>query len=378
MLFADYAELTQGMRQATLRGMRALLAENGKLAANGARRTDGEINELTHAVYTTCDLCKTDPSKPPLWQLRALTATQDLEHKRIEYHDAVLDMWGLRSPTCPTSRTPTHRCAVQRLPGADHRRGEPCRHLLRPAILLGDRRQSGRDDHPEIASESGQQLSAEYRRRFNNGALSVDAAGALMHGTPEGYIFAKGDFNYNDTWRYGFTFNRATSAHLPRGLPGPELQQPADQLGLCRRLRSRRLHQAGRDFLPGPGDFHRAVATALRPARYEYSYFSEPDFLGGRWRFDTEDFNIVREVGTNTQRAGGSVDWQRPFAGDLGERYTITIHADVAAYNANDLNQQPTYGTCHQHRHRPRPAAGRRHDALAFHPRRRRQRHPAY
>ena len=71
VLFSDYAELTQGMREGVLKGMRTLLAQNGKLAANGARRTDGKVNELTHAVYTTCNLCKTDPAKPPLWQLRA-------------------------------------------------------------------------------------------------------------------------------------------------------------------------------------------------------------------------------------------------------------------------------------------------------------------
>ena len=65
---------------------------------------------------------------------------------------------------------------------------------------------------PFVASEGGQQLSAEYRRRFNNGALVVDAAGALMQGQPEGYIFSHANFNYDDTWRYGFTFNRATNA----------------------------------------------------------------------------------------------------------------------------------------------------------------------
>ncbi len=27
--------------------------------------------------------------------------------------------------------------------------------------------------------------------------------------------------------------------------------------------------------------------------RYQYSYFGEPDALGGRLRFDTEDFNVV-------------------------------------------------------------------------------------
>ncbi|HLB99616.1 MAG TPA: LptA/OstA family protein, partial [Acetobacteraceae bacterium] len=71
ILFADYAEMNQGMKDGVLRDMQAILAQNGRLAANGARRTGGEINEMADVVYSTCNLCKTDPSKPPLWQLRA-------------------------------------------------------------------------------------------------------------------------------------------------------------------------------------------------------------------------------------------------------------------------------------------------------------------
>ena len=63
VLFADYAELTQDMKNGVLRDMRAILAENGRLAANGARRTEGQINELSRVVYSTCNLCAKDPSK---------------------------------------------------------------------------------------------------------------------------------------------------------------------------------------------------------------------------------------------------------------------------------------------------------------------------
>ncbi len=71
VVFADYAELDQGFRNGIMKQMRAILAANGKLAANGARRTEGKLNEWSHAVYTTCNRCVTDPSAPPLWQNRA-------------------------------------------------------------------------------------------------------------------------------------------------------------------------------------------------------------------------------------------------------------------------------------------------------------------
>src|SRR4051794_32794499 len=57
VLFAEFAELSGGMKDGVLRDVRALLPQNGRLAANGARRTDGVINELSRAVYTTCNLC---------------------------------------------------------------------------------------------------------------------------------------------------------------------------------------------------------------------------------------------------------------------------------------------------------------------------------
>ncbi|MBE7210182.1 MAG: LPS-assembly protein LptD, partial [Gluconacetobacter diazotrophicus] len=87
VLFADYAELSQGLRDGVLTNVRSLLASNGKLAANGVRRTEGKVNDLSRAVYTACKVCAQHPDRPPFWQLRAYDATQDLENKRIEYRD---------------------------------------------------------------------------------------------------------------------------------------------------------------------------------------------------------------------------------------------------------------------------------------------------
>ena len=123
--------------------MRALLAENGKLVANGARRTGGKVNEMRRAVYSTCNLCAKDPSAPPLWQIRARTATQDLENKRIEYRDASLDIYGVPVAVLPVflARRPVGE-AGERLPDPLDRLVEPSRRLRDRALLLGDRRRS--------------------------------------------------------------------------------------------------------------------------------------------------------------------------------------------------------------------------------------------
>ncbi len=346
VLFSDYAELTQGMREGVLRDMRTLLAENGKLAANGARRTDGKLNELTHAVYTTCDLCKTDPTKPPLWQIRAFTATQDLENHRIEYHDAIIDMLGVPVAYLPYLSHPDP--SVRRASGFLVPSVGQSTHIGQFAAIPYFWAIDPNQDltlTPEVTTGSGEELSAEYRRRFNNGTLRVEGATAIDQGKPQGYIFAKGTFSYDDTWRYGFNLNRASSADYMRDF---RVQNYSSVL-------------TSSAFIEGFGVgaytkldviAYQSLATSINETtlpfvlpRYEYSFFSEQDPLGGRFRFDSTDFNVVREKGVNTQRAAASLDWQRPFTGDLGEKYKITLHSDLAAYEATSLNQLPTYGS---------------------------------
>ena len=46
VLFAKYAELNRDMSEGIMQTVRALLANNGRLAANGMRRTGGLLNEL--------------------------------------------------------------------------------------------------------------------------------------------------------------------------------------------------------------------------------------------------------------------------------------------------------------------------------------------
>ena len=43
VMFADYVEMHNNMNDGILKDMRALLAQNGKLAANGVRRTAGKV-----------------------------------------------------------------------------------------------------------------------------------------------------------------------------------------------------------------------------------------------------------------------------------------------------------------------------------------------
>jgi len=78
--------------------------------------------------------------------------------------------------------------------------------------------------------------------------------------------------------------------------------------------------------------------------RYQYSYFGQPDALGGRLSVDAGAFNVMRTDGTDTRRADLALNWERPFVGPLGDLWKITLHGDAIGYDASHFNEQPNFG----------------------------------
>jgi LPS-assembly protein len=368
VIFADYAELTQDMKNGVFRDVRAIMAENGRMAANGARRTDGEINEMSKVVYSTCNLCAKDPTKPPLWQIRALSAVQDLEHKKIEYQDAVLEMYGF-----PVGYMPyfwhvdpsVKRGSGLLIPSLGYSSHLGAFYAQPYYWVIDD--QSDATFTPMITTSAGPQLSVEYRRRFNNGSLLLDGSVGYLDNSVQATIYSKGQFSLDDTWRWGFDIARASSADYVRDF------QLGGQLGNQPVLLASQVY--GEGF--GQGAYSRfdvrfyqtlneVVASDKIPLvlpRYEYSYFGEPDALGGRLSIDAGAFNVLRSVGTDTRRASLTVNWSRPFVGALGDLWSITLHNDAIAYSANSFNEQPNFGPVSQiEKARAQPQA-----ALDFH-----------
>src|SRR5438309_2720785 len=94
VVFADFMELRDSMNNAFAQNVRMLLADRSRLAANTARRTNGNRFELRRGVYSPCDLCRDNPSAPPAWQLRAREISDDKEYKLIEFRDVVMEIDG--------------------------------------------------------------------------------------------------------------------------------------------------------------------------------------------------------------------------------------------------------------------------------------------
>jgi LPS-assembly protein len=377
VMFADYAELTEGMKDAVLRGMRALLVQNGRLAANGARRTGGEINEMSKLVYSTCNICVADPSKPPLWQIRAYNGVQDLEHKRIEFYDATIEAFGIPVGYLPyfnTADPSSKRSSGFLIPIAGNSSSLGLFAGIPYYGVLDD--QSDFTLTPLVTSRQGAQADLDYRRRFNDGELEVNlSAGTLTReanatattvttsngsnvsvipytrnpnslGVQES-IFATGKFAWDDTWRYGFTLDRASSVNYLNDYNQGQF------FGSISNVLTSNIYVEG--FGTGAyskldATFFQSLDTSIAQTtlpivlpRYEYSYFGQVDPWGGRFSLDTEDFNVLRNIGTSTQRADLILNYERPFTGAWGDLWKAQAHLVNAAYNATAFNEEPNY-----------------------------------
>ncbi len=346
VLFASYAELTGGMKNGVMTDLRGLMAENARMAANGGRRIEGKLNVMSRGVYTTCNPCLLHPENAPLWQLRSFQMTQDLENKRLEYRDAYLDVFGVPvmylpyfSMTDPSVKRQSG-FLIPSLGVTDEYLGT---FVKIPYFLVIDG-QSDITFTPTFATLQGPQLEALYERSFNNGMLRLDGAVARDEGSTAGFFYGKGLFSYNDTWRYGFDINLGSSVNYLK-----DFQIPGYGATIL----------ASDAFIEGFGigsyaklsintfqGLNSTINSSLLPyvlPRYEYSYFGEPDLLGGRVSFDAQSFNVLRDVGSNGQQLGGRLQWNRTETGALGDRWLLTAWASGVAYNANVIDGQPNY-----------------------------------
>ncbi len=346
VLFADYAELTGGMKNGVMTHLKALMAENARMVANGGRRIEGKLNVMSRGVYTTCNTCKLHPEKAPLWQLRSFQLTQDLENKRLEYRNSWLDIFGvpvMYMPYFSMSDPSVKRQSGFLIPSlgiTDEYLGS---FVKIPYFWVIDG-QSDVTITPEFATLQGPMLEAFYERAFDNGVLRATGAVARDTGTAAGFFFGHALFDYNDTWRYGFDVNLASSVQYLKDFQVPGYG--ATILGSDAYIEGFGVGSYSKVSIYSFQGLNSTINQSLLPyvlPYYEYSYFGEPDILGGRVSFDAQSFNLLRFVGTNDQQFGGRLQWNRSATGALGDQWLLTAWASAVAYNANVMDGQPNY-----------------------------------
>src|SRR4051794_28760631 len=67
VIFGDYIELSDDLREGFIANIKVLLTDNTRIAAAAGQRTEGSRKEFVRGVFSPCSLCESDPHRAPLW-----------------------------------------------------------------------------------------------------------------------------------------------------------------------------------------------------------------------------------------------------------------------------------------------------------------------
>lgn len=344
VIFADYMELTSGMRNGFLRDVSFLLADMSRGAAVSAERRDGNRTIMRKGVYTTCSLCETDPTRPPLWQLKANRVEHDETTQDISYRDAVFEMFGIPILYTPYFSHPD--------PTVNRRSG-----LLPPRFLnttyFGQLFQtpyyqvidenSDMTLSPQYSTRQGAHLTAEYRQRTARGEFNTD--GSITEesdsGDVRGHFRANAAFRVNDDATIGANILRSTDdTYLSRYRIA---DRPTGNTLISRvygeAINNRHFASVNAFSFQNLRTNVRNGTVPLAVPVMDYSAIMEPNDRGGRWAFDANMMALSRDEGTDTRRLSTTISWSQPYYASTGEVFTATAMLRGDGYSTNNLSQ---------------------------------------
>ena len=350
VMFGDFMELRDEMNNAFAHDVRMLLADRSRLAANAARRVNGNRLELRRGVYSPCDLCQDNPSAPPAWQFKAREISDDKESKLIEFRDAVMEIdgWPVFYTPYLSQPEPSVKRASGFLTPSIGNSNTLGVHIGTPYFLV-----LGPDKDltlaPRFTTQAGQLLAAQYRQRFGDGML--DAIGSLNYSNVgagsntntgsnwRGHINASGVWDLNDTYRTGFQLQRVSDqTYLQRfGFGNPILNAMISRAyleGFEPRASTDVNAYMFQPLLPGLGDSTQPIVLPVVNRFWQ----SDPDRFGGVWKLNANLLNIAREVGTQTRRLSMGGEWDRTFRDGIGGQYKFSASLRGDGYSVADLS----------------------------------------
>ncbi|MBT6205667.1 MAG: LPS-assembly protein LptD [Rhodospirillaceae bacterium] len=357
VLFSEYAEMTGDLREGLIRGIQILLAENARLAANGARRIDGRITEMSKAVYSPCELCEDSLNHSPFWQIKARRVIHDEALQDLIYYDATLELFGVPVVYTPYLRHPDP--TVERRTGfLTPQYGSSSTlgyNLLVPYYFdLAPNRDF--TFAPLVTEDEGVVLFGEYRERTETGTYVLDGSitytdardntGQKTGGDEERWhLKAEGLWHYDQTWQYGFDLYRSSDdTYLSRYSINDADTLTSDLF--AEGFRGRSYASAfGYAFQGLRPDEVQGEIPLVAPL-LDYNMVTDPDEDGSFFTIDANTLALTRNDGTDSRRLSFEAGWERPFLTDGGHLFIYRASLRGDAYQVDDVqlgNGLPDY-----------------------------------
>lgn len=341
VLFAEFAELTDDMREGFLRGFRMLLEDDSRLAAVSAQRRGGVETRLNQAVYSACRDCVGFDGEP-LWNIRAAKVTHNRERQEVVYRDATLELFGIPIAYTPFLSHPDP--SVKRKTG-----------LLTPSLgtstTLGTSvripyfwaisRDKDLTFDPIIYVAYNPIITGEYRQSFSNGELRGRLS-AIYDNTDttrlrgRGHIDAEARFDIDEYWRWGTKVKLASDdTYLSRfGFPGNDT---LTSRAFIERFGSRSYAAAEGIYFQGLREVDKQEGIPLVLPKVDYNFVSEPGKYGAYQTLDANFRSLGRDEGTSSQRLGLSAGMHLPHVSSIGVVTTLSGTIQTDLYNVGEV-----------------------------------------
>jgi LPS-assembly protein len=346
VLFADRVEVTGDLRDGVLENLRAILADGARFAAVGGRRTAGNVTEMRKAVYSPCFLCPEDPTRPPLWQIKAVRIVHNEEQREIEYRDAWIELAGIPVVYTPYLSHPDP--TVTRKSGFLFPSFGLSSDLGFVAALpyywaISDNKDA--TFTPIYTSNEGPVLAVEYRHAMRNGWLSMTGSGtyygpdATVDDVPNvrGHVFSEFRYDIDETWRGGIDFNRVSDDTYLRRYRFGGSERALTSRGFVEGFRVRDYMQVSAyGFQTLEAGVDQATLPIVAPFA-DYNFVSRPDPLGGRTTVDMNAVALTRQEGTDMRRLSARTEWALPFQDAIGGIYRASAMLWADGYNVSNV-----------------------------------------
>ena len=220
--YGQFIDLTDDYRDGFVDSLRLETADDTRFAAARADRDKGAYSVMQNGVYTACEPCKDDPTKPPLWQVQAARIIHDDNDKMLYFEDARIEFFGVPLAYFPFMSAPDP--SVKRKSGflfpfltetTQYGLGVQLSYFwaIAPSYDL--------TFSTTVTTGQGELLQGTWRQRLMDGSYSIRVAGIFQQdpgyfasrdgpdsptaSTFRGAFETAGQFALNNQWVWGWT-----------------------------------------------------------------------------------------------------------------------------------------------------------------------------
>nr|WP_321459337.1 LPS-assembly protein LptD [uncultured Cohaesibacter sp.] len=358
VMTANFIDITEDFRSGFVRSLRVQTPEKARFAADKAERRDDDTVVFDKGVYTTCEPCRENPKKSPLWQIKASRIIYNSKDKMVYYKAAKFEFMGvplLYTPYLAHPDPSRKRSSGFLAPRAGM--NSDLGYYVTPRYFWAPSDSYDVTFSPTYYSKQGFLANATWRQHVGIGEYNVRVAGISQQDkeafsgtsgdkTFRGAVESVGELNLSDKWKFGWDVSLLSDKLFLRDYKLiDDVEDKRSTIYL--------VGQGERNYFDARANYYNIMTDSLNQSEQavvhpsiDYNAYAKNPILGGEGRLKVNSTSITRDDETQTTLGGvtrtegvsgtynrTSVDasWKRKFVAPGGQVITpfTSLRGDV-------------------------------------------------